>query len=894
MTKHLRSFLVALMLPLALGMFAQKPASGTYKIKNASTGKYITIQGRYYAKPDGTTGDDITVGVGIANYDFDGTTATPDGSYRLYSLGGSYNGTNIEIFDYLDKAVTLAKNIGSQKISQVINKYIENNLKSKYGDAWASKTDAEKEAAIAAAMNSNFWNSTTYAEIVDMLDELAKEVIDAYKVDYGFVSVIPSADGTQLKVAVPTIPVSVDKACQAFTGKDAWTWACAKIVSTLEERGSDATLQALVKNNLEKIAPGKTYYLTADSDGTFGFTESATDATSYWTMELQTEATDKLVSGLYMIQNTGTSKFVEVLEKYYAKPDVEVTDPEAVSFDDIAKLGMNLEIGRIDRNDENLYQITDISSNGASIAAYTAKTISLAKTTVLNTMDSKQSTMTSIIDKINSMLGTDVTYAEARQDVSDFVDTYAEAYGNLKLEAQSGDNETKLYVQIPTIPDFLHFFYQWYKKDASANLLDWIKSQVRNYLANSGTNETLKKLVLNNLDNVQEGAKYYLTADNDDTFGYYDATAGGSNDVWKLVVPSVKQYVRIMNAEDNSYVNITGKTEISSVASGSQLTEPGTVIYVEGPINALTSVRSQGVDAITYVNALNQKTNLNFSIGLTPAGEVNGEQAFYATTTIPNSSNWASIKEVIGNVTLPEAFAFFESLKTVMATANAGETIYMNGGSQATKDIAAATMWLIKPIVADEDGENFVADNPVTFNGKNYVTRCLDFAVTLPEGAKAYTGSINDKKNEVVLNEISGTIPAGTPFILETTTESAILTPVIDNTTAITSGLTSTASFFGEATESGKKYYSLTTANGKGGFYLVPASVTKLPGNRAFIVMDSSAAAKAWTVVFEETTGITDVETTESKDATIYDLQGRRVNTLAKGIYIVNGKKYVK
>jgi len=167
---------------------------------------------------------------------------------------------------------------------------------------------------------------------------------------------------------------------------------------------------------------------------------------------------------MYLIQNTGTGKFVEVTEKYYAKPDVDGIDPEAISFDDIAKLGINLEIGRVDRSDANLYQITDMSSNGASIAAYTAKTISLAKTTVLNTMDSKQSTMESIISKINNMLRSNVTYAEARQDVSDFVDTYAEAYGNLKLEA-TGENEAKLYVQIPTIPDFLQFFYQRYKKD---------------------------------------------------------------------------------------------------------------------------------------------------------------------------------------------------------------------------------------------------------------------------------------------------------------------------------------------------------------------------------------------------------------------------------------------
>lgn len=886
----------------AVSANAQKPASGTYKIKNASTGKYITIQGRYYAKPDAATGDDINVGIGIANYNFEGTTATADGSYRLYSLGGEYNGTQIEIFEYLDKAVRLAKEIGSQKISQVINKYLENLLKDAYGDSWASMSDEEKEEAIANAMDSEFWDETKYSDIVDMLDDLADEVIDAYKVDYGYVSVIPSAEGTQLKVAIPTIPVSVDKVCEAFTGKDAWTWACRKIVETLEARGSDATLQALVRNNLSKINPGKTYYLTADSsDDSFGYTESSSDAASYWTMELQEESKDDLVSGIYLIQNEGTEKFVEVTEKYYAKSDVDGIDPDAVSFDDIAKLGINLEIGRIDRTDPTLYQITDMSSNGASIAAYTAKAISLAKTTVLNTMDSKQSTMESIINKINNMLGTDVTYAEARQDVSDFVDTYAGAYGNLKLEA-TGENEAKLYVQIPTIPDFLQFFYQWYKKDTSVNLMDWLKAQVKNYLENSSTDATLKALVLNNIDNVQEGAKYYLTADADDTFGYYDANAGsGSNDTWKLVVPAVKQYVRIMNAEDESYVNITGKTEISSISGDDRLQAPGTVILIEGPINALTSLRSQGVDAVSYVEALNSKiasTGLKFSVGITPAEEIDGVQTYFATTTIPtaNPTVWAEFKDALSNITLPETFAFFESVKTVMASANPGETIYMNGGAEATKDIDAATRWIIKPITAEGEENFYAEDTYVKFDDNYYLTRCFDFNVELDASVKAFGGTANLDTHEFVLSEITGIIPAGTPFVVQTADGKAVMTPTLEEGSAVSTGLQTTETFFKEDVDSSKKYYTLSSVNGKGGFYLYNGS--KLLGNRAFIAMDkeaaSAAGAKGWTIVLEESTGISEVVAEQTKTEVVYDLQGRRVNNPVRGIYIVNGKKVIK
>ena len=57
----------------------------------------------------------------------------------------------------------------------------------------------------------------------------------------------------------------------------------------------------------------------------------------------------------------------------------------------------------------------------------------------------------------------------------------------------------------------------------------------------------------------------------------------------------------------------------------------------------------------------------------------------------------------------------------------------------------------------------------------------------------------------------------------------------------------------------------------------------------------SDAHARALSIVFEgETTGISTVKTdADTKDAVIYDLQGRRVMQPTKGLFIVNGKKVV-
>ena len=61
------------------------------------------------------------------------------------------------------------------------------------------------------------------------------------------------------------------------------------------------------------------------------------------------------------------------------------------------------------------------------------------------------------------------------------------------------------------------------------------------------------------------------------------------------------------------------------------------------------------------------------------------------------------------------------------------------------------------------------------------------------------------------------------------------------------------------------------------------------------LVPSSPAHARALSIVHEgETTGISTVKTTaDTKDAAVYDLQGRRVMQPTKGLFIVNGKKVV-
>ena len=68
-----------------------------------------------------------------------------------------------------------------------------------------------------------------------------------------------------------------------------------------------------------------------------------------------------------------------------------------------------------------------------------------------------------------------------------------------------------------------------------------------------------------------------------------------------------------------------------------------------------------------------------------------------------------------------------------------------------------------------------------------------------------------------------------------------------------------------------------------------------MKGMRAFFALDGYSDYANIVVCFDEATGISQVNATPVGDDKVYDLQGRSINhTPAHGVYIINGKKYVK
>ena len=197
-----------------------------------------------------------------------------------------------------------------------------------------------------------------------------------------------------------------------------------------------------------------------------------------------------------------------------------------------------------------------------------------------------------------------------------------------------------------------------------------------------------------------------------------------------------------------------------------------------------------------------------------------------------------------------------------------------------------------------------------SFNITNagYATYYTSDAYTMPEGVTGYTVTGNEG-NSLVLNETyaAGTVvPAKTALLVkgETGKYYTLATESTEATPADNKLHGSDASETTHVDGVDVKYYKLsydTNGNDLGFYwgsengaafqnaahkaYLALDGATLLSQKRGFSIIDLAQGV---------TTGINDAVSTEAAKANIFDINGRRINTLrgaAKGIYIVNGQK---
>lgn len=167
-------------------------------------------------------------------------------------------------------------------------------------------------------------------------------------------------------------------------------------------------------------------------------------------------------------------------------------------------------------------------------------------------------------------------------------------------------------------------------------------------------------------------------------------------------------------------------------------------------------------------------------------------------------------------------------------------------------------------------------------------TKNLDYSAV--DGLTVYSAQFNDNTGTVTLTELADAVPGGEGVVVKAVSGDYYV-PVATAADALSgndlSGTCSTA-----VTADGSNYYALAqVGNSNVGFCQV-VSGAEIPVNKAYYVASSGNMARY--LLSAETTAIENVPTaTDEADDAIYDLNGRRVTTPTKGIYIKNGKKII-
>lgn len=195
-----------------------------------------------------------------------------------------------------------------------------------------------------------------------------------------------------------------------------------------------------------------------------------------------------------------------------------------------------------------------------------------------------------------------------------------------------------------------------------------------------------------------------------------------------------------------------------------------------------------------------------------------------------------------------------------------------------------------------EEVTNF-AGQPVNFaastDGNNYATLNLPYASTLPDGVTAYTAAVEGSTVNLTEYKTAGSVlPANTPVLLTATTDGEKTFAPATYAAAEETGFKGT---LGATTVAANNTYILSKKNGKVNFFALDETNNTIKANKAYLVV-SGGAAQALNFNFGNTTGIQNAAVEGvNANAPLFDLSGRRVVKAVKGgIYIQNGKKFVK
>lgn len=228
-----------------------------------------------------------------------------------------------------------------------------------------------------------------------------------------------------------------------------------------------------------------------------------------------------------------------------------------------------------------------------------------------------------------------------------------------------------------------------------------------------------------------------------------------------------------------------------------------------------------------------------------------------------------------------------------LCVSNKGVIDRLSGGFNSYGTDKFSTDFMFEEVTSTD-----YAGHAVTFtestDGKAYATLNLPFATTIPAGVTAYkmvenTGS--SVKLEVYKNE-KEVLPANTPVLLQANEASKKTFAPATYKAQETTGFSGTLA---AAAVTAANTYILAKDGDAVKFCKLSATSNTVNANKAYFTLTAPAANALNFDFGGVTTGIENAVADKANNAPIYDLSGRRVmNAVKGGIYIQNGKKFVK
>lgn len=258
-----------------------------------------------------------------------------------------------------------------------------------------------------------------------------------------------------------------------------------------------------------------------------------------------------------------------------------------------------------------------------------------------------------------------------------------------------------------------------------------------------------------------------------------------------------------------------------------------------------------------------------------------------ATTTVTTIYTKPTNKGIIGQINLRANNA---TTNILMYKDGSKMDQYQDGTTSTSGNWSSE--WVFEE-VTDFAGQpvNFAAST----DNNNYATLNLPYASKLPEGVTAYkAGNVVDNDLNIIVYKNAGDVlPANTPVLLTATSAGEKTFAPAPYAAAEVTGFQGTLS--AKAVTATNTYILSKNGGETVKFFALDETNNTINANKAYLVVPK-AGAQALNFNFGNITGIQNAAVEGvNANAPLFDLSGRRVVKAVKGgIYIQNGKKFVK